>query len=475
MKHYLFIINILFFNLLVIAQHQLSISPFVSSNDKYFVNFSGEQSNLTNIAYGFSNVGLLSLYTPIPEGTPFTVLRLFGLEFPISMCKGENETYYVTVLHTPPIPPMPAKLYQFDQSTGAFNLLGSINGMGEEEPLGIAYNTVDSLYYIVSASNLYLFDISSRIASLIGPFNTGGMMIDLSINCDGICYGYDIETDNSYIIDLESGNAALLGPLGFDANYGQGMSIDHSTGIIYLSVVNNSSLTGQLRTLDPVTGGTTLLVDWGFEQISAFAIESSCSPPCTVGAATNPVPSNGATNIPISENILTWNNSSGTDQVKVYFGEIGNLELFYDGQTIDSVELPLLNYSQTYVWRVLCRNEECGTLSLVWSFTTMDNPNQVEFEDETPIRFLIQQNYPNPFNPTTKIKYQIPEISFVTIKVYDVLGNEVVTLVNEEKPAGSYEIEFQSTMGSRQLASGIYYYQLMAGHYVETKKMILLK
>ena len=89
--------------------------------------------------------------------------------------------------------------------------------------------------------------------------------------------------------------------------------------------------------------------------------------------------------------------------------------------------------------------------------------------------FNLESNYPNPFNPNTSIKYKIPEITFVTIKVYDVLGNEVATLVNEEKPAGSYEIEFQSTMGSRQLASGIYYYQLMAGDYVGTKKMILLK
>ena len=61
------------------------------------------------------------------------------------------------------------------------------------------------------------------------------------------------------------------------------------------------------------------------------------------------------------------------------------------------------------------------------------------------------------------------------MKVYDVLGNEIATLVNEEKPAGEYEIEFQSAVGGRQLASGIYYYQLRAGDFVETKKMILLK
>jgi 5-hydroxyisourate hydrolase-like protein (transthyretin family) len=63
----------------------------------------------------------------------------------------------------------------------------------------------------------------------------------------------------------------------------------------------------------------------------------------------------------------------------------------------------------------------------------------------------------------------------VRLKIYDVLGNEVATLVNEEKSAGSYEVEFQSAVGNKQLASGIYYYRLHAGNYVETKKMVFLK
>ena len=87
----------------------------------------------------------------------------------------------------------------------------------------------------------------------------------------------------------------------------------------------------------------------------------------------------------------------------------------------------------------------------------------------------MYQNYPNPFNPSTTISYQIPETSFITIKVYDVLGNEIATLVNEEKPTGSYEVEFQSATGSWQLASGMYFYQLKVGNYVETKKMLMLK
>jgi len=87
----------------------------------------------------------------------------------------------------------------------------------------------------------------------------------------------------------------------------------------------------------------------------------------------------------------------------------------------------------------------------------------------------LSQNYPNPFNPTTKIKYQIPELSFVTLKVYDVLGSEIITLVNEEKPVGSYEVEFSAIGGAIDLSSGIYFYRIKAGDFIQTKKMTLIK
>ena len=92
--------------------------------------------------------------------------------------------------------------------------------------------------------------------------------------------------------------------------------------------------------------------------------------------------------------------------------------------------------------------------------------------------FELYQNYPNPFNPNTTIKYQITDLpagrqglNFTTIKVYDVLGNEIAILVNEEKPAGSYRVEFNAS----SLPSGVYFYQLKAGNFIETKKMVLMK
>jgi len=86
----------------------------------------------------------------------------------------------------------------------------------------------------------------------------------------------------------------------------------------------------------------------------------------------------------------------------------------------------------------------------------------------------LRQNYPNPFNPTTVISYELPKKSRVDLKIYDILGNEIATLVSEEKPAGSYEVEFNVAQ-NRILTSGIYFYKLQAGSFVETKKMVLMK
>ncbi|MGB9664701.1 MAG: T9SS type A sorting domain-containing protein [Ignavibacteria bacterium] len=97
--------------------------------------------------------------------------------------------------------------------------------------------------------------------------------------------------------------------------------------------------------------------------------------------------------------------------------------------------------------------------------TSVDNPIT------SPNRFELQQNYPNPFNPTTTIRFSIPEKSMVTLKVYDMLGREVTTLINEIKNAGTHSVKF----AGKDLPSGMYLYTLTAGNYTATKKMMLVK
>jgi hypothetical protein len=103
---------------------------------------------------------------------------------------------------------------------------------------------------------------------------------------------------------------------------------------------------------------------------------------------------------------------------------------------------------------------------------TGDSPTSVETPSDLIVEsFTLEQNFPNPFNPTTSIKYQLSDVGFVTLKVYDVLGNEVALLVNEKKEVGSYNVTFDAS----KLSSGVYIYQLNVNEFINTKKMVLMK
>ena len=105
-----------------------------------------------------------------------------------------------------------------------------------------------------------------------------------------------------------------------------------------------------------------------------------------------------------------------------------------------------------------------GTITAIPLSSVNENSNPPE-------KFVLSQNFPNPFNPETIISYSVPKSEFVLVKVYNAVGQEIKTLVNEQQPSGQYEIKFSGN----NLASGIYFYQLKAGEFVVTKKMILMK
>lgn len=120
------------------------------------------------------------------------------------------------------------------------------------------------------------------------------------------------------------------------------------------------------------------------------------------------------------------------------------------------------------------RNNDQGHANpSLWSHTWITDwyANDVENENGLVNTFSLSQNYPNPFNPATIIRYSIAEAGLVTLKIYDVLGREVLELVNEEKAAGSYDINFNAS----KLSSGVYMYKIESGSYQEAKKMILVK
>ena len=133
----------------------------------------------------------------------------------------------------------------------------------------------------------------------------------------------------------------------------------------------------------------------------------------------------------------------------------GNEHLFF--LTFNGGHDALLeNWEQMYDWVRQFTNERV---------TKTDDKAQI------PICSMLFQNYPNPFNPATQISYALSASGFVSLKVYDVLGKEVATLVNELKEAGSYEVKFDAL----KLSSGIYFYRITAGSFIQTKKMVVAK
>ena len=151
-----------------------------------------------------------------------------------------------------------------------------------------------------------------------------------------------------------------------------------------------------------------------------------------------------------------------------------NWQLVKSGMGEDKYVLSLLTNSTGYLFAGM---DYYGLYKSVNKVVT-----DVEDINEIPMEFSLEQNFPNPFNPSTKIRFAIPTVEthrdaslLTTLRVYDILGNEVAPLVNEYRSAGSYEVEFQSSVGGHQLANGVYFYSLRADNYIQTKKMILLK
>jgi hypothetical protein len=106
-----------------------------------------------------------------------------------------------------------------------------------------------------------------------------------------------------------------------------------------------------------------------------------------------------------------------------------------------------------------------------WTTELSTSITSIKNEAALPTVFALEQNYPNPFNPSTMISYSIPQSSFVTLKVYDILGNEITTLVNETRSAGKYEVRFDAS----ELSNGVYFYTVNADNFTSTKKMLLMK
>ena len=171
-------------------------------------------------------------------------------------------------------------------------------------------------------------------------------------------------------------------------------------------------------------------------------------------------------------------NMTGPDYF-IYNGTSNLLvEICFDNTNYLSNSIVYATTVSNMTWAYSVNNNSGCSMSGGNTYTTRPNtcfvfsvPTGLNNNSEKPDKFSLSQNYPNPFNPVTKINYSIPKQGFVTLKVYDLIGREVRTLVNEVKASGSYSVDFNAS----ELSSGVYFYKIQAGDFTETKKMMLIK
>ncbi len=279
-------------------------------------------------------------------------------------------------------------------------------------------------------------------------------------------------------------------------------------------VYDNASITTTNQGVGPLNHSTTYY--WRVNASNSFGTGNWSSawqftippPPRTPVLAS---PSNGATEVSISPT-LWW---QGLVEATSYRLQVATnsdfVTIVYDNASITTIYqlISTLGYSTTYYWRVNASNNS-GTSpwSSVWHFTTQSAPpppppdpcetvvvNGITIQAilppcpppayksgylqtntaSVPDRYILSQNHPNPFNPTTVIHYGLPEDAYVVLKVYDILGREFATLVDEFQKAGNKSVNFDASSAGGELTSGVYIYKIQAGKFHDVKKMILLR
>src|SRR4030095_8995681 len=459
----------------------------------------------------------LSVCTGSNLGPPITY-------FPGAYTRVNPNLYYI-------IDQIGLRLLRMD-SLGNETLLGPITGTPLGNLLGLTWNAANGQMYIIgsslAASQIGTIDTNTRIITTIGsPQATCAGAISASIAPQGgSLFAIDIVADNFYKFNLATGVATLVGPLGNDPNFGQDAQFDYD-GILYWVAYTTGP---QLRTIDTATGGGTLICTFTGTQATAIATIPTIppQPPITNACRSNlnlPIndfqttrdsvivttgPNNCANDVNVRiDNLLHTFDSDLTFYlqhfnrgVKIINRVGGSGDNFintvlddqavtpiasgtapFTGSFIPSNSLSAFNYWAQIdgVWRLLVTDTVLGDSGVLNAWCIVITYYICEGGIQTieiPNHYILNQNYPNPFNPVTKIKYGLPENAIVKLVIYDIMGREVTTLVNERKTSGTYEVEFDGAA----LSSGIYFYKLEArpvgsstGDFIQTKKMLLVK
>lgn len=318
-----------------------------------------------------------------------------------------------------------------------------------------------SAWSSVNSFDVYSSTVSTGINTPVLTYPVGGATL---INTSPVLFWYCIGANSNYTYDLK-----------------YSLYPDLTSG------TTETGLTDNFKSLTGLSNGVTYY--WsvraydGSNYSDWATTESFVTPPTSTSPIVVPNPGQPTAGVTVAGNPqLSWFLPTATSAV-TYDLQVSTDLNFVDNtaeiENISSTSMTLseLEAGKTYFWRVRTRDAE-GTTSFYSQSAqfVVDGTTDVEKLNLIPEEFDVAQNYPNPFNPETTIRYSVPEASYVTIKVYNTLGQEVRTLLNNEVNAGVYNVRWngEDNFGNK-VASGTYIYRVTAGSNIFTKKMVLLK
>jgi subtilisin-like proprotein convertase family protein len=419
----------------------------------------------------------------------------------------------------------PYQLWSIDTVTGVHTLVFNMTGIPLANLTGMVWDgtTMYGLATSITQSQIVTFNMTTGVCTPVGTASAvcaGGIELFGRQGAQYSLFATDIVADNLYKINKTTGAFTLVGPLGQNINFGQGGTVDPNDNTFYTCCYTAGP---ELRKIDTVTGALgPILCTYTAQATGLAAVNFAFPPPpglqityCRNNGTLN-ISDNSTVrdtlrvfgwssflifdvNIRIDTLVHTWVSdlaisiTHNATTVALVTNRGGSGDNFIGTILNDSAANPISGGTAPFTgsfrpesplapfnsqdpngnWVLTITDNAVGDTGVLRAWCIVVSIRYVGGIQtiEIPNYYFLNQNYPNPFNPVTNIKFGIPESGDVRIVVYDVLGREVKTLMNEFKNPGTYEVQFDAT----ELASGIYFYSLQTFRGIETKKMLIVK
>ncbi len=420
----------------------------------------------------------------------------------------------------------PFQLWSIDTLTGTHTLVFNMTGVPQTNFTGMCWDgtNVYGLSTSLTQTQIFTINMTTGVCTPIGTYSTvcdGGITLLGVKSAQNSLFVLDIVTDSLFKVNKTTGVFACIGPLGVNLNFGQDGTVDPSDYTFYAIAYSTGS---ELRKVDTVTGNLGPVLCTYTAQATGMTLRELPHSPPGLPATTvcrsnlNKTINDNSTlydsmqvalgnnmyvydlNVRIDSVLHTWDSElafylqkgplgvkfidhvggSGDNFIGTVLNDSSAVSLAtgtapFTGSFRPSYPLVVFNNSATDgYWKLLITDTAGGETGVLKKWCLVMTYYHIAggiHTIEIPNYYFLEQNYPNPFNPVTNIKFGIPESGNARLVVFDILGREVTTLMNEHKNPGTYEVKYDAS----QLASGIYFYSLQTERATETKRMLIVK